>query len=278
MASSRSGAFMGEGAWQSQPTEATKCTLERPKLPLSGTRDTSLAHERSRPKTAIPPQRRQTLRKRARNRRPAGPARPRDRARTGRSILYGWHTVAAALANPQRQIRKLFLTENAARRLADDNIDTRVPPEIVRPSADRPAARPRRRASGPAGGGRSAALAGHRYARPGRHRAGARPDHRSAQCRRHPALGGGVCGQGHRHHGAAQPGGDRRAGEIGFRRARDGAAGHRAKSRPRAERAERPWLHDGRPRQRGQRRISARSPCGNRWRWCSAPKARACGN
>mgnify|MGYP001051985879 FL=1 len=49
-------------------------------------------------------------------------------------ILFGWHTVAAALANPERQIRKLFLTENAARRLADENIDTRVPPEIVRPN------------------------------------------------------------------------------------------------------------------------------------------------
>jgi 23S rRNA (guanosine2251-2'-O)-methyltransferase len=52
----------------------------------------------------------------------------------GPVILYGWHTVAAALANPQRQIRKLWLSENAARRLADDNIDTRVTPEIVRPS------------------------------------------------------------------------------------------------------------------------------------------------
>src|SRR6476646_7498982 len=61
--------------------------------------------------------------------------RDREAPPDGSVILYGWHTVAAALANPQRQIRKLFLTENAARRLADDNIDTRVPPEIVRPSA-----------------------------------------------------------------------------------------------------------------------------------------------
>jgi 23S rRNA (guanosine2251-2'-O)-methyltransferase len=65
-------------------------------------------------------------------RRPAW--RDRDAKPDGPAILYGWHTVAAALANPQRHIRKLLLTENAARRLADDNIDTRVTPEIVRPS------------------------------------------------------------------------------------------------------------------------------------------------
>ena len=52
----------------------------------------------------------------------------------GPAILYGWHTVVAALANPQRHIRKLMLTENAARRLSDENIDTRVTPEIVRPN------------------------------------------------------------------------------------------------------------------------------------------------
>jgi 23S rRNA (guanosine2251-2'-O)-methyltransferase len=64
-----------------------------------------------------------------------GPAwRDRDSSLDGPVILYGWHTVAAALANPQRQIRKLLLTENAARRLADDKIDTKVAPEIVRPS------------------------------------------------------------------------------------------------------------------------------------------------
>src|SRR5882757_8054660 len=58
--------------------------------------------------------------------------REREATADGPVILYGWHTVAAALANPERQIRKLFLTENAARRLADENIDTRVAPEIVR--------------------------------------------------------------------------------------------------------------------------------------------------
>src|SRR5882757_4761305 len=65
-------------------------------------------------------------------RRPAW--RDRGASPDGPVILYGWHTVAAALANPQRRIRKLLLTENAARRLADDSIDSRVTPEIVRPN------------------------------------------------------------------------------------------------------------------------------------------------
>jgi 23S rRNA (guanosine2251-2'-O)-methyltransferase len=52
----------------------------------------------------------------------------------GPVILYGWHTVVTALANPQRRIRKLWLTENAARRVAEERIDTPVTPEIVRPN------------------------------------------------------------------------------------------------------------------------------------------------
>ncbi|AMA58879.1 23S rRNA (guanosine(2251)-2'-O)-methyltransferase RlmB [Bradyrhizobium sp. CCGE-LA001] len=59
--------------------------------------------------------------------------RERDSQPDGPVILYGWHTVTMALANPQRRIRKLTLTENAARRLAEENIATRIAPEIVRP-------------------------------------------------------------------------------------------------------------------------------------------------
>jgi 23S rRNA (guanosine2251-2'-O)-methyltransferase len=59
--------------------------------------------------------------------------RERDSHADGPAILYGWHTVTMALANPARRIRKLTLTENAARRLADENIETRITPEIVRP-------------------------------------------------------------------------------------------------------------------------------------------------
>ena len=60
--------------------------------------------------------------------------RDRETAGDGPVILYGWHTVTMALQNRQRRIRKLFLTENAARRLAEENIETRVTPEMVRPS------------------------------------------------------------------------------------------------------------------------------------------------
>lgn len=68
----------------------------------------------------------------------ARPAR-RDRDRGGNKggdgpvVLYGWHTVVMALANPARRIRRLLLTENVARRLADEKIDTRVTPDIVHP-------------------------------------------------------------------------------------------------------------------------------------------------
>ena len=50
-------------------------------------------------------------------------------------ILYGWHPVVAALANPARRIRKLWATANAARRLAEEAVALSVSPELVRPDA-----------------------------------------------------------------------------------------------------------------------------------------------
>jgi 23S rRNA (guanosine2251-2'-O)-methyltransferase len=49
-----------------------------------------------------------------------------------RVVLYGWHAVKAALKNPRRRIRTLLLTENAARRLAEEGLSTPMQAEIVR--------------------------------------------------------------------------------------------------------------------------------------------------
>ncbi len=48
-------------------------------------------------------------------------------------VMYGWHSVTAALRNPARHIRKLLATENAARRLAEEGLTQT--PELVRPGA-----------------------------------------------------------------------------------------------------------------------------------------------
>jgi 23S rRNA (guanosine2251-2'-O)-methyltransferase len=53
----------------------------------------------------------------------------------GPAVLYGWHTVTAALKNPARHLRRLLATGNAARRLSEEGIVPAIAPEIVRPSA-----------------------------------------------------------------------------------------------------------------------------------------------
>jgi 23S rRNA (guanosine2251-2'-O)-methyltransferase len=103
------------------------------KLPLSGTHDTSWPmSNRDRQPGFRRGGSKGPDRSSESGRRP--PRRGREGGPDDTIILYGWHTVAAALANPQRRIRKLWLTENAARRLAEDKIETRVTAEIVRPN------------------------------------------------------------------------------------------------------------------------------------------------
>src|SRR5262245_53883857 len=66
---------------------------------------------------------------------PSGPGEPKLTAADDAVVLFGWHTVKAALENPRRHIRRLLATENAARRLAEDGTALPSPPEIVRPDA-----------------------------------------------------------------------------------------------------------------------------------------------
>jgi 23S rRNA (guanosine2251-2'-O)-methyltransferase len=48
-------------------------------------------------------------------------------------IIYGHHAVAAALNNPRRKFKQLWLTENALNRLKEDVAEIRVEPEVSHP-------------------------------------------------------------------------------------------------------------------------------------------------
>src|SRR3954470_61795 len=84
------------------------------------------------PPRARPPRKTGWNRKPERSRPPRG---GEARAGDGAVILYGWHTVEAALENPARRIRRLFVTETAARRLAEDGLAAGIETELVRPDA-----------------------------------------------------------------------------------------------------------------------------------------------
>lgn len=73
-----------------------------------------------------------------RERRPGAARSTPDRRRFGDAeiaVLYGWHTVKAALENPARIFRRLVVTENALRRLTADNVPIPIGPEMARPDA-----------------------------------------------------------------------------------------------------------------------------------------------
>ena len=184
------------------------------------------------------------------------PQRHGNEAEHGEGLIFGIHAVEAALANPKRNIAKLFLTENAERRLQEAlsarhlahervlprDLDRLLGPDTVHQGALVEAAAAAGADAGGTGPHRRPA-ADHR----------ARPGDRPAQRRRHPALGGGVRCGGPGHDPAAQPAAWRRARQVCLRRARARAGRTGAEPRALDGRAEGAGRHPDRPRWRRDR-------------------------
>lgn len=60
-------------------------------------------------------------------------ARGHDHKRSGRPVIYGFHAVVEALANPDRKAKILHVTENALKRLRDMMPHLPVEPRMARP-------------------------------------------------------------------------------------------------------------------------------------------------
>src|SRR5215468_4184998 len=148
----RQGRFYGEPMAQCQPRLPAHPKQGRRRVSTASTRRRSLPSACGRGTVATkdamrrpgphipdtrPPRKRDHMRKRDHSREAERrPWQRRDEApHSDAVILYGWHTVKAALDNPARRIRRLYATENAARRLTADGEAPRVTPEVVRPDA-----------------------------------------------------------------------------------------------------------------------------------------------
>src|SRR5262249_49498166 len=100
-----------------------------------GCDDGAFAHFQVRP---VKNARKHAFRRSARHRGrpgPSGPRRQRADGEQGGIILYGWHTVTAALANPARRGPRPPAPEDPVRRRAEEAIRLAVEPELVRPDA-----------------------------------------------------------------------------------------------------------------------------------------------
>ena len=201
--------------------------------------------------------------------------------------LYGRHAVAAALANKERRVRRVVALARCRRRAPPPRRrGSRAAPRERRRGARPPRLRPAAAASRSSGhGARRRAAAGARPRRhPRRHRRGGRaadrrpprPGHRPAQHRRHPALGGGLCGARAGPARTWRAAGHRRPRQGGLGRARGGAADSASPTSRAASIASKMQASGASASRKRRRRRWRRSIPARAWHWYWAARAAAC--